>query len=161
MSKRSHHRSAGSFNINELAEALTRNGWQPPSPNPQTPPYGGNPAMNAGSPFGAGNSPISNNLSALGSLLGAVSGGSPPMTPTAGAPTGGAMPQMPQMPPMSPMMPGTPQMPINPMNPMNPMMPQPPMAANHGAATAKAARPTDLDLLKKLFQEVIKVLREP
>ena len=155
MSKRSHHRSAGSFNINELAEALTRNGWQPPSPTPQTPPYGGNPAMNTGSPFGAGNSPISNNLSALGSLLGAVSGGSPPMTPTAGAPTGGAMPQIPQMPPMSPMMPGTPQI------PMNPMMPQPPMAANHGAATAKAARPTDLDLLKKLFQEVIKVLREP
>ena len=161
MSKRSHHRSAGSFNINELAEALTRNGWQPPSPNSQTPPYGGNPAMNAGPPFGAGNSPISNNLSALGSILGAVSGGSAPMTPTPGAPTGGAMPQIPQMPPMSPMMPGTPQMPINPMNPMNPMMPQPPMAANHGAATAKAARPTDLDLLKKLFQEVLKVLREP
>ncbi len=74
-----------------------------------------------------------------------------PMPPL---PTGG----MPQMAPG-----GLPQMP---MNPMNPMMPQAPMQMhpspmNHpNAAPARTSQTTDLDLLKKLFQEIIKLLKE-
>lgn len=169
MSKRSHHRNAGSFNINELADALTRNGWQPPSHPPTNP--NGNTGPNMNPPFG-GNPQISNNLSALGNLLGAVNGGmpnmgapqgNPQMPPMSSMPSGGMpqMPSMPQMPQMTPMNQGAmPPMPINPMMPQSPlaMHGSPMNAANNQGAKTTAV--TDLDLIKKLFQEILKQLKE-
>ena len=77
MSKRSHHRYSG-INVGELAEALTRQGWQPPQPN--IPMNGMMPPMNSGNPPNGGN-PIPGNLQALSGLLGAVNGGNPPAAP--------------------------------------------------------------------------------
>ncbi|MGM9568035.1 MAG: hypothetical protein ACI3W6_07655 [Clostridia bacterium] len=162
MSKRSHHRNAGSFNINELAEALTRNGWQPPSPQNMNNP-GGSPMPGMNPPFGnnGGNAQISNNLSALSSLLGAVNNGgiqgmgTPPANTPVPPMAAGGIPQM------SPMTPGAmPQMPMNPMMPPSPMAMHPSPMNHTGTAPAQTARPTDLDLLKKLFQEILKLLKE-
>lgn len=130
MSKRSHHRHNG-ININELAEALTQRGWQPPQQN--QPMQGANPMMAGANPMG-GNNGLGDNLSALSSLLGAVNGGNMPqgnrMPPMQGA--------MQQMPGMMPQMPGN--MPM-----MNQQRPSP--------------HPNESDLLKALFQQTIRTLR--
>ena len=155
MSKRSHHRNAGSFNINELAEALTRNGWQPPSPQYMNNP-GGSPMPGMNPPLGnnGGNTQISNNLSALSSLLGAVNNGGIQGMGTPPLPGGG----IPQMPPMTPG--AIPQMPMNPMMNSSPMAMHPSPMNHANTAPAQTPRPTDLDLLKKLFQEILKLLKE-
>lgn len=194
MSKRSHHRSANPININELADALTRNGWQPPNQSHHNANnFNNNNAMQGmNQSFGNnGASPqLSNNLSALTSLLGAVSGGGmqgmgqpgpggamPPMSSNGITPQmpGNGVPPMPMggMPPMPtggmppipaggmPPMPagGMPQMPMGPMMPSSPLQAQ--QAANHRAAPAQPAAPTtDIELLKKLFQEILKLLKE-
>lgn len=77
MSKRSHHRHSG-INVNELAEALTRQGWQPPRQGDAMTAM--MPPMNGGNNPGGGN-PLPGNLQALGNLLGAVNGGNPPTAP--------------------------------------------------------------------------------
>ena len=86
MSKRNHHRNHG-ININELAEALTQRGWQPPQRD-MIPPN-----MMQGTPMPGmnGNNNVNNSLSALSGLLGAVNGGNMPQT---------------NLPPINPMMPG-------------------------------------------------------
>ena len=90
MSKRSHHRN-NTINVNELAEALTRRGWQPPKQE----------MMTNHTPMNGGNN-MNNSLSALSGLLGAVNGGNMPqgnMMPPQG------MPPMPMQRPMQPSQP--------------------------------------------------------
>lgn len=110
MSKRSHHRN-NSINVNELAEALTQRGWQPPMPPSNMMP--GHPMSN--------NTNMNNSLSALGNLIGAVNGGN--------------MPQMPGM--------------------------MPPMQGNHAMMNQQktSPHPTEQDLLRSLFQQTIRTLR--
>ncbi|MBR5328953.1 MAG: hypothetical protein IKV45_01960 [Firmicutes bacterium] len=118
MSKRNHHRNYG-ININELAEALTQRGWQPPQRDALPPNM-----MMQGNPMAGMNQPpnVNNSLSALGGLLGAVNGGN--------------MPQA-NMPPMQAPMPG-----------MMPMQRQ-----------APPKQLTEQDLLKNLFQQTIRTLK--
>lgn len=66
MSKRSHHRNS-TINVNELAEALTQRGWQPPRRD----------MMPNNMPMNGGNN-MNNGLSALSGILGAVNGGNMP-----------------------------------------------------------------------------------
>lgn len=89
MSKRSHHRNS-TININELAEALTQRGWQPPRRE----------MMQNNVPMNGGNN-MNSGLSALSGLLGAVNSGNMPQgnTPPMNMPQGNMM--LPQgMPPM-------------------------------------------------------------
>lgn len=94
MSKRSHHRNS-TINVNELAEALTQRGWQPPRRE----------MMPNNMPMNGGNN-MNNSLSALSGLLGAVNGGNMPQGNMANGniPQGNMMPgnMMPPqgMPPM-------------------------------------------------------------
>lgn len=117
MSKRNHHRNYG-ININELAEALTQRGWQPPQRD-MIPP---NMMQGASIPGMNGSPNVNNSLSALSGLLGAVNGGN--------------MPQA-NMPPMQAPMPG-----------MMPMQRQTP-----------PKQLTEQDLLKNLFQQTIRTLK--
>ena len=133
MSKRSHHRRSDPVNVSELAEALTRNGWQPPR-QPGFPPAG-----NGGAPNQM------NGLAALGGLMG-NGGGFPPLnqmapfqnpgTVTDPAAMGGAAP-FPQM-----------------------MAPPPFPAAPGPRPGAQPTRVSDSELLKKLFQEILTLLKE-
>ena len=115
MSKRNRHRG-GIINVNELAEALTQRGWQPPRQIPPMLPMQG-PVNNMETqgnhgPHPVGNDPLSGNLRALSGLLGAANGGIPPMYPN-------------------------------------------PQQHNN----RNCGQPTDKDLLKALFQQVLNELR--
>lgn len=87
MSKRSHHRNS-SINVNELAEALTQRGWQPPKRE----------MMQNSMPMNGGNN-MNNSLSALSGLLGAVNGGNMPQPQGNMMPPQGMVPMPMQRPP--------------------------------------------------------------
>jgi hypothetical protein len=158
MSKRSHHRNSNTVNINELANALNRAGYQqqsggtpnfPPgmgaSPNNQSNPLGG--LFGNGQGQGQGN--IANSLGALTSLLGNQNGGMPNM----GGVPGMGMPQMPVgggMPPMPNMTP--------PYNNGAQQQKQPQQAQASTASTQQQT--TDMEMLKKLFLEILQTLKE-
>ena len=133
MSRRSHYRN---FNVNELAEALTRHGWQPPQPG------------NGGYGTPNQNNQLNGNLAALSSLLGNMNNGSFPATNT--------MAMMPGN--MSPMSPGAAMSPM----PSMPSMPQmsAPFPNRPPQTTASPPQPavTDTELLKGLFQQILKKL---
>ncbi len=161
MSKRNHHRNGGGINVNDLAEALTRNGWQQPTPGGnhqgQVPNNQGFPGMNMGNSMG--NNQLSNNLGALGSLLGAVGGGQPQMPMGGGGmstmPISGGMPQMNNAMPQMPMGGGMPQMPMPGMMPQH--LPQQQLQQQRQAPSHQT---TDIELIKSLFQEILKLLKE-
>lgn len=125
MSRRGHYRN---FNVNELAEALTRNGWQPPATA-----NNGYPMMNRGT---NGNQ-LAGNLAALSNLLGSMNGGGFPAVNGIPMPSGTVPPLQAGMPPQLPAMPNIQQNP--------PSAPLPPPVS-------------DTDLLKNLFQQIIKML---
>lgn len=119
-----------SINIHELAEALTQRGWQPP--NPQNTMTGQHLPMQPMS----GNSTMNNSLSALSGLLGAVNGGNMPQGSNQPAMPGN-MPQIQgSFPPIQGMMP----------------MRQPPQSS-------PSRQPSEYDLLKALFQQTLRTLK--
>lgn len=130
MSKRSHHRHSN-INVNELADALTRMGWQPPQRGGVFPPF-----RNGGAnlpPANYGGSGPMNNLAALSGMIGGGPAGEsasfPPQINGNGNET------------MMPM-----QM---------PMLPQIPSHRPRSAAPAN-----DKELLRKLLEEILAILKE-
>ena len=134
MSKRSHHRHSN-INVNELADALTRFGWQPPQNNRTVPPFRGGNANLPIANYGGGNQ--LNNLAALGSMLGGGNPGDNLSFPPPQNGNGGET--------MMPM-----QMPMQ-----MPMLPQAPSRQTRSASPAN-----DRELLKKLLREILAILKE-